>query len=461
MIYSQLFDKLAPGKVVSAAVIGTGHFATATIAQAESMRRLRIDAVADLKVEAAQAAWRKAGVPDEAVAVCESRAEALAALEKGRRVIVRDSALLLDLPLQVIVEATGVPEAGARHGRDAIAHGKHVIMANKETDCAVGPMLNKLARRAGLVYSQADGDQHGLLIQMVEWARELGLEIVCAGKARDSKFMHEPARDRVSCGRHEVLLSERDRAWLRPIPPGRAAEFVEARRRLLQGLPQLAGYDVSELVIAANSTGLPMADAALACPILHTAELPGVLLERAHGGILARGGVIEAVTSLHYPEEAHLGGGVFMVVRGATAYARHILATKGCLSSENGEFSLIYRPYHLCGVETPISILCAGLLGISTGVRETFRPRYDMAARARRPLRPGEEFPNDHSPDLQALALPARPLAEDHPVPFHLALGCRFRTEIPEGALITLDMIQPPAESVLWDLRREQDQCFA
>lgn len=460
MIYTQLFNQVAPHKVVKAAVIGTGHFATATVTQAQSMRRLQVAAVADLNVDAAKSAYFKAGLSENDLRVCETRGEALKALEQGLRVIVRDSSLLMDLPLDVIMEATGNPEAAARHAVAAIGQGKQVVMATKETDCAVGPILNYLASRAGVVYTQADGDQHGMLIALIDWARELGLEILTAGKARDSEFLYDHQNGVVTCGSHSVHLSEEEKSWLAPIKNGREAEFVEARHRILKELPQVAGYDVSELCIAANATGLEIEVDALLCPVLHTPEIPRVLCPREEGGIVSKSGVIDAVTSLHYPEEAHLGGGVFMTVRCQSEYSRHILATKGCLSNHSGDVSLVYRPYHLCGVETPITLLCAGLLGLSTGVSKEYRLQYDMVAKARRDLKAGETIDNDHSPDLQALIKPASPLGGAHPLPFHLGVGHQLREAVPAGTVITADMVEAPTDSQLWQLRQQQDKVF-
>ena len=75
----------------------------------------------------------------------------------------------------MIAEATGSAEAGAVHGSEAIRNGKHVAMINKEADVTVGPILKHHADRAGVVYTAVDGDQHGLLMGLVSWARELGL----------------------------------------------------------------------------------------------------------------------------------------------------------------------------------------------------------------------------------------------------------------------------------------------
>jgi predicted homoserine dehydrogenase-like protein len=49
--------------------------------------------------------------------------------------------------------------------------------------CAhVGPLLAERARRAGVVYTLASGDQPGAIFETAEWARTLEFENVCAGR---------------------------------------------------------------------------------------------------------------------------------------------------------------------------------------------------------------------------------------------------------------------------------------
>lgn len=228
MIHPRLYDLISSDKVIRSGVIGTGHFATAIITQAQSMWRLQVSAVADLDVSTAKQAFRRAGISDEGVRVCESRCAAQLALEHGQRVIVQGPLLLMELAVDVIVESTGQPEAGAKHALAAIGQGKHVIMVNKETDTAIGPILNRLATNAGVVYTQVDGDQHGLLIALVQWARELGLEVICAGKARDSEFVYDPTKRTVACEKKIVL--GRGNTFTKDVPVGTiiTAEMVKS-----------------------------------------------------------------------------------------------------------------------------------------------------------------------------------------------------------------------------------------
>ena len=86
------------------------------------------------------------------------------------------SALIAASGLDVLVEATGDPRAGVRHALAAIEHGRHLVMVNVEADVLVGPLLAERARKAGLVYSLAYGDQPALICEMVDWARASGFD---------------------------------------------------------------------------------------------------------------------------------------------------------------------------------------------------------------------------------------------------------------------------------------------
>jgi predicted homoserine dehydrogenase-like protein len=216
---------------------------------------------------------------------------------------------------------------------------------------------------------------------------------------------------------------------------------------------------VVELAIAANATGLVPDVEELHGPILRTVETPKALCPAADGGILQHRGVIDAVMCLQPPHAPGMGGGVFVVVSCENDYSRSTLTGKGLIPNSAGTAALIYRPHHLCGVETPISLLCAGLLGVATGASE-YRPSFDVIARAAEDLKAGERVGHDHDPKLKALMHPARPVTDRVPVPLHMANGNPLRVDVPAGTILTAGMVQPPADSALWALRAEQDRQF-
>jgi predicted homoserine dehydrogenase-like protein len=213
------------------------------------------------------------------------------------------------------------------------------------------------------------------------------------------------------------------------------------------------------MAIVANATGLGPDVEWLHCPVLRTTEIPEVLCPIAEGGILGRRGVVDAVTALRGPHEAGLGGGVFIVVACANDHSRRVLMHKGLIPNSRGSAMLIYRPHHLCGVEAPMSALCAELLRVPTGATE-LEPRFDVVARAARDLAAGQQIAYDVAQDLATYIRTAEPVAADRPLPILMAYKATLAVDVPAGRTITADMVTRPADSRLWALRAEQDRLF-
>ncbi|MCC8189820.1 MAG: flagellar biosynthesis protein FlgA [Planctomycetes bacterium] len=463
MIYHNLYAA-SKKRHTTAALIGVGHFGTAVLIQSLQHPRLEVVAIADQNLDSIHAAAEKAGLTRDRLAVCSQPEEAAQAIAAGRLVITTDPLLLMTLPVDTIVEATGHPEGGAVHALAAITSGKHVVMVNKETDSCVGPMLRRLADEAGVVYTPVDGDQHGALMALIEWARDTGLDIVCAGKSRDAEFVYDRAAGTVTVfDDGGITIPKTVTARLSPeecrlmeTQAAPAAALAE-RRRLLSALDPRGGFDLCEMVIAANATGLQPDVPLLHDPICRPAEIPSVLCPTTDGGILGGAGRVDVITTLRETGEAGLGGGVFLVVSCKNAYSQMILNTKGCLHNPAGNAALVFRPYHLCGVEAPTTLLCAGLLGIATGSLR-YRQDYDIVQEARVPLAAGDVMGNDHDPRLLTRMVPAAPVTGSNPVPAHMLSGLRLRRDVAPGTVITCDMVErPETASVLWQLRARQD----
>ena len=168
-MFREIF-KMVEKKKTTAALIGTGHFGIAVIAQSLVTPELDIVAIADKNIDAIRNAAEKSGFGSDALVYANSVQEAKDAISEGRKVALTDPDILFSLDIDTIVEGTGNPEAGARHALKAIESGKNIVMVSKETDSVVGPYLRYLADRKGVVCTPVDGDQHGALMQLVEWA---------------------------------------------------------------------------------------------------------------------------------------------------------------------------------------------------------------------------------------------------------------------------------------------------
>jgi predicted homoserine dehydrogenase-like protein len=156
----------AAGRPVRVALIGAGKFGSMFLSQVPHTPGLDVPVIVDLDPERAREACRTVGWDAERIAATTFTADAAKATSGD---------------IEVIVEATGNPAVGIKHARAAIAAGKHIVMVNVEADVLAGPLLADEARKAGVVYSLAYGDQPALTAEMVDWARATGFRVVAAG----------------------------------------------------------------------------------------------------------------------------------------------------------------------------------------------------------------------------------------------------------------------------------------
>jgi predicted homoserine dehydrogenase-like protein len=446
---------------VRAGLIGVGEFGMTLLAQARRIPGFSVRVLCDLDAAKAKASFADAGLDPASLALCESAGAAEAALARGQSVLVTDRALVFDLPVDVVVEATGHPEVAAENALLAIEAGRHVAMVSKEADGVVGPILAQKARAAGLVHTPVDGDQPSLLIRLVEWARSLGLEITAAGKSSEYDFVLDPDGGTVTANRRTVAAPGFAAMW--SLADGERAEGLARRAAALAELPQRTVPDFCEMGIVANATGLAPDVPGFHAPVVRTVEVADVFCPRANGGLLSRDeGVIDVFNCLRRPDEASFAGGVFVVVRCHHRRSFELLRDKGHVVSRDGAHAMIYRPSHLLGVEAPRSIIAAARLGRATAAIPP-RPVVDVVGRARRPLPAGTllALGERHAIDgLDPLMIEAGPVSAARPLPYYLAAGCRLAREVAEGEVITCEMVEAPVDSTLWRLRAEQDRLF-
>lgn len=450
----------ADGKTVSAGLVGVGEFGRSFLSQARLVPGLGVRAACDRDVERAAATFAAAGTDRADIAICETAQEALRLFEAGKAVVVPESGLLLDLPIDVVVEATGEPENAASIAAAAIEHGKHVVMVTKEAESVVGPLLAHKARQAGVVHTPVDGDQPSLLIGLVAWTRLLGLEIVAAGKASEYDFVFDPDSGSLTAQGRSVPLAEFADLWTGPTEHART--IAEARAQLLADFAHRTVPDLCEMTIVCNATGLGIDRPALHAPIARTVELPDLFGPTAQGGLLEATGVVDIFNCLRRPDELSFAGGVFVVAKTPDPETGKLFKEKGIpVSADNGRV-LVHNPVHLLGAEAPMSILSACRAGRSTAGDEVL-PRVDLTAVAGRTIAPGARFEIGHRHEIagaRPAMLPARTLGETAPLPYYLLPGAVARHEIPAGTAITAGMVELPADSVLLRLRREQDALF-
>ena len=452
----------AVNEPVSAGLVGAGQFGLSLVTQARACAGLDIRALCDRDGERAMRVCRDAGYAESDIRACASADEAAAAIAEGRLAVVEDGALLMELPLDIVVEATGNADAGAALADLAISHRKHVAMVTKEADIVVGALLQARARDAGVVCTPVDGDQPALLMGLVSWARVLGFDIVCAGKSSEYDFVFDQQSERVSWRGRSIGVPRFGKLWRLGDD---AAATLAARADALDELPQRTVPDLCEMGLVCNATGMRPDVPAFHVPVARTLEVPEIFSPREHGGILERAGTVDVFNCLRRPDEQSFAGGVFVVVACRDRRTLSVLAEKGIPVSADGCHAMLYNPQHLLGLEAPLSLMHAVRLRHSV-IAEPRAPVCDLVARAARDFRAGEvlEVTDHHHHEvdgLEPMLLDAAPLEPDAALPYYMAVGRTLARKVIAGKVITVADVVPATDSALWRLRAEQDRLYA
>ena len=126
----------------------------------------------------------------------------------------------------------------------------------------------------------------------------------------------------------------------------------------------------------------------------------------------------------------------------------------------NGPNYLLYRPYHLCSIETPITVAQAAIYGESTG-HPMDHLTCECITIAKKDLKVGEVLDGIGEFCYRASIEKAEIAKEGNMLPVGLAKGARMKVDVKKDEVITYDMVELNEKSVLLQLRRMQDEMYA
>ena len=430
-LHALLQKRLAAGRPVRVGLIGAGKFGSMFLSQVPTTNGMEVAAIADLAPDRARAACRAVGWDADRIATTRITDDAMA--------------MIASPDVEVIVEATGQAPAGIAHARHAIRHGKHIVMVNVEADVLAGPLLAREAERAGVVYSLAYGDQPALICEMVDWARACGFKVIAAGKG--TKYLPEyHASTPDSVWGFYGLTPEQARAG--GMNPQMFNSFLDGTK---SGI---------EMAAVANATGLTPAPDGLAFPPCGTHELADVL-RPGNAGALHHAGQVEVISSVHRDGSAvanDLRWGVFVAFEAPNDYAARCFQEYGVVTDPSGRISVLYRPFHLIGLELNVSILSAALRGEATGGPTGFRG--DVVSVAKRDLKAGEILDGEGGACVWGKLMPAADSLRAGGLPIGLANKVPLRRDVPRDAPVTWSDVRMDETDAAWRYRREMEAAF-
>ncbi len=410
------------GRNIKVGLIGAGQMGTEIITQIGEMVGIDIAVVVDLDAEGAAKGYGHSKKKPIVVKV-RSLEEAENAAAEGKAVAAEDFTIATRLScVDAVVDATGSTEMGARISMDAINHGKNIVMMNVECDITIGPILRQMAENAGVVYSLAAGDEPAAIVELYRFAKALGFEIIAAGKGKNNPLNLYSTPD-----------TEREKAEKRKMSAKMLCEFVDGSKTAI------------EMASVSNATGLIPDTRGMHAAKATVPELNKVFVPCSDGGVLRSRGVVDFAIGVH--------PGVFLVV--ATDNER---IKEGLVQRDMGEgpFYTLYRPFHLCSIEVPLTIAQGVLYGESSGHPKQ-KLTSECIAVAKKDLKRGDTLDGIGEYCYRASIDTYETAKEQKLLPLGLAKGCVLNIDVPKDTVITYEMIESIPESALLQLRKLQD----
>src|SRR5829696_1166663 len=357
---SELLQRAEAQGPITIGLAGAGQMGTDIVVQVALMPGMRIGAISEVRPQAAIDAALLAG-HDRADIVAAPTAEAIdKAIETGKIAVTEDlHALAAAGRIDVIFDATGNPNIGTLFALEVMKQGKHIVMLNVEADITIGRHLKEEARKAGVIYTGAAGDEPACTLEIIGFAKSLGFTIVAAGKGKNN-----PLKIDAMPADYEKEATERN------MNARMLVEFVDGSKTAI------------EMVAIANATGLVPDVPGMHGPTATLEELASVLCPREDGGVLHRKGVVD------YSIGKGVAPGVFCIIE--TKHPR-VLERMIDLKVGKGPYFTIYRPYPLTSLEVPLSAARA-VVYKRADMEPLDRPVAEAVAVAKRDLSLGQSM---------------------------------------------------------------------
>jgi len=414
---------------IRVAMVGAGFMGRGIALQIQTAAiGMKLVAIANRSIEAALRAYCEAGVPSEDIRRVESDKAAAEALSRGYRIISSDPHLICRAErIDAVIEVTGTVEFAAGVVLSAIRHGKHVIVMNAELDGTVGPILKLFADRAGVVFTNSDGDQPGVLMNLFRFVKGIGLRPVLCGNI---KGLHDPHRN-------PATQEQFARRW------GQKASMVTSFAD---------GTKISfEQAIVANATGMRVGRRGMYGPTVE----PGTPLKHCLN-LFPLDELGNGPGWVDYIVGAEPSPGVFIFGEITNPVQRHYL---NLYKLGEGPLYCFYRPYHLCHFEVPNSVARAVLCHDAT-IAPLGAPLVDVIATAKIDLTAGQTLDGLGGFMTYGQCENSDVARQDRLLPIGLAEGCQLIADVPKDQILTCDDVVVPEGRLCDRLRRLQDDYF-
>jgi len=427
IIDKALADRHRQQNPIRVAMVGAGFMGKGIALQiCNYVPGMELVAISNRNITKAQDVYRTAGV--EEVQEVTNVQQLEQQIREGKYSVTTDAALLCEAEnIDAIIEVTGAVEFAAHVALHAIRRKKHLIMMDAEVDGTVGPILKVYADREGVVYTNADGDQPGVTMNLFRFVKSLGVKPVLCGNI---KGLHDPYRNPTT----QKGFAEK---WGQN--PAMVTSFAD-------------GSKISfEQAIIANGTGMGVAKLGMHGPTVP----PGTPLKEIAAlypldDLLSGDGIVDYVVG------AEPGPGVFVLGTHDHPVQQHYL---NLYKLGEGPLYLFYTPYHLCHFEVPQTVARAVLFQ-DAALTPIGKPFVEVVTAAKTALKAGDELDGIGHYMTYGLCENAEVANEKRLLPLGVAEGCVLKHDIPRDQVLTYDDVILPTGRLIDRLRMEQEEYF-
>jgi len=360
----------------------------------------------------------------------------------GKTCVIDSAENLISSPfIEIIIDCTGDPELGIKYTLMCCEYGKHVVNVNVEADSLAGPILAKRAAKAGIIYSMAYGDQPAEIVELVDWARVSGFEVVCAGKGtRYQPEYHQSTPDTI-WNYYGITPEDAKKGGMNP----------KVFNSFLDGTKSAI-----EMVAVSNATGLLPNSSGLQFPPCGADHLPHILKPKSDGGILEHSGMVEVIASEERdgrPVFRDLRFGVYVTLTGDSDYMKNCYKEYGMVTDKTGKYACLYRPYHMIGLELNLSVASVGVRKEPTGCSKEFNA--DVAAVAKFDIPAGTILDGEGGFYVYGKAMLAKTSVANKCLPLGFSGDKKVLRNIKAGEVLTYDAIEFDANCLTMQIRKE------
>jgi len=428
LIDTALARRADEGRPIRVGMIGAGFMGRGVALQiATATPGMELVAIANRTPETARRAFDEAGQGDAVRAAGSAKALA-AAIDAGARAITDDPMLIAEDPrIDIVLEATGSIAYAADVTVRAIETGKHVALMNAELDGTLGPLLKRKADAAGVVYTNVDGDQPGVIMNLYRFVKGIGVRPVLCGNI---KGLHDPYRNPTT---QEGFAKK----WGQK--PAMVTSFAD-------------GTKISfEQAIVANACGFRVLQRAMTGP---TVEAGAPIEEAAKAFPEDR--LLEGPGWVDYVVGAAPAPGVFVLGTIDHPQQRHYL---NLYKLGEGPIYCFYTPYHLCHFEVP-NTLARAVLFHDAALAPLAGPAVEVVAQAKIDLKAGARLDGLGEYMTYGVAENADTVAAQGLLPIGLAEGCVLKRDVARDETLRRADVDIPGGRRIDALRAEQDALF-